>query len=202
MTTPSEFPTDRIAVIEKQIDRLRKEVDGRISSNQTLWRAGLAGIGTLILLKESLDLSRLILLLPILVMTFISHWLNQIFTLYRSGDAMASCELRINRLAGQTLLEHETVLTHARRAKFTTYRYAMVAVGAAVTVTFWFAIWQVQPLKSAVQPLLLWQVGVVSGALVNVVAIANLWRFLSFSWPSLAAVENEPQVQSCTRNTG
>ena len=61
----ADFPKDRIAAIEKQIDRLRKEVDDRISSNHTLWRAGLAGIGALILLKESLDLSRLILLPPI-----------------------------------------------------------------------------------------------------------------------------------------
>ena len=64
-TIMADFPKDRIAAIEKQIDRLRKEVDDRISSNHTLWRAGLAGIGALILLKESLDLSRLILLPPI-----------------------------------------------------------------------------------------------------------------------------------------
>ena len=176
-------------MVEKQIDRLRKEVDDRISSNNTLWRAGLAGIGALILLKENLELGRFVLLLPILAMAFASHWLNQLLTLYRSGDSMAACECKINKLAGDVLLEHETILTRNRRTMLGMRRTAILVVAVLATGAYWLAVWHVRPFASTSPALLLWQTSVAAAALVNVVAAANLWRFLGYTWPSLRAAE-------------
>lgn len=183
--TMSEFPKDKIVVVEKQIDRLRKEVDDRLSSNHTLWRAGLAAIGAFILFKETVDLPRFILLLVILCMSLAAHWLNQTLTLYRSGDAIAACEQRVNQMAGEVLIEHEIILTRVRRNMLSKRRPLMLMAALVATCVYWFSIWHVQPYASATQALLLWQVGVIAAALANIVAAVNLGRFLSIVWPSL-----------------
>lgn len=171
-----------------------------MSSNHTLWRAGLAGIGALILLKESLDLSRFVLLLPLLCMVFVAHWLNQMLTLYRSGDAMAGCEARINKFAGETLLDHELILARARRALLLERRSLILGGAFLSTAAYWFSLWQVQPFASEVQALLLWRVGLGAAAIVNIVAGVNLRRLLTYSWPSLQlsvlAASVSPTVRS------
>ena len=189
MTSDSPFPKDQIAVIEKQIDRLRKEVDERMSSNHTLWRAGLAGIGAFILLKESIDLSRVVLALPVLGMGLAAHWLNQLLTLYRSGDAMAGCEARINSLAGFALLDHELTLSRMRRQILVGRRLLFVLLAAVVTAVYWFALWQGQPSATNVAALLLWRVALAAALLVNIAAAINLRRFILFPWTALTSAE-------------
>ena len=121
-------------------------------------------------------------------MSLAAHWLNQTLTLYRSGDAMASCELKINSIASELLKEHETILTRAR-CKMLTKRLAQILFTAiAATLLYWYTMWQVQPLESATQALLLWRIGLVSAAIANLVAAINLYRFLTFPWPTLHTV--------------
>ena len=188
MPSVSPFPKDEIAVLEKQIDRLRKEVDDRMSSNHTLWRAGLAGVGAFILFKEALDLNRVVLALPILCMGLGAHWLNQLVTLYRSGDALAACETRINAIAGAELLNHEILLAQMRKRMLLTWRGLFIGGALAATVVYWVAMWQVQPLASDRAALLYWRVGLLAALLVNLAAAVNLKRFLSFAWPALAGI--------------
>jgi len=182
---PGAFPKDQIAVIEKQIDRLRKEVDDRMSSNHTLWRAGLAGMGALILFKENLDLSRFAVLLPILAMGLGAHWLNQLLTLYRSGDAMAACEMRINALAGAVMLDHESALAEMRQKLLREWRGPFILAAVVSTFVYWFSIYLAYPDKEGTAGLAFWQIAVATAALANLVTAINLCRFMLYSWPGL-----------------
>jgi hypothetical protein len=193
--TADPFPKDRISVVEKQIDRLRKEGDDRMNSNHTLWRAGLAGIGAFILFKESIDFSRIVVALPILGMGLAAHWLNQLLTLYRAGDAMAVCEARINRLADDKLLDHELVLAHMRRLLILRWKPAIVMGAVIASVVYWGVVAQVQPPDHDVPGSLLRQLGLLAALLVHVVAAINLRRFLRYSWPGLTGAEETETVR-------
>jgi len=189
MKTTDPFPKDAISILEKQVDRLRKEVDDRMNSNHTLWRAGLAGVGAFILLKESLDLTRLVMALPVLGMGLAAHWLNQLLTLCRAGDSMAGCEARINLFAGLVLLDHELVLAQMRQRWILQRTPMMVVAAVAASVIYWVLVWQVQPSASDHAALLFWRLGLVAALIVHLVAAINLRRLILFPWPALTAAE-------------
>lgn len=174
----------KIAVLEKQIDRLRKEVDDRMGSNHTLWRAGLAGLGALILLKEALDLSRLSFVAPIIAMTLASHWINQTLTFFRAGDAMAVCERRINVLAGDVLLTHELSLTLWRIHVLRRLRWPYVLLAVTATGLYWWVVMLATHALQTAPGTLLWTTTHVVAALANAMALGNLWRLLRLNWTS------------------
>ena len=171
---------ERIEIVQKQIEHLRKEVDERIGVNNTLWRTVLAGIGGLILLKEDLNLGRFLFLVPPLAMVLISHWLNQMFTIYRAGAAMAEAEQRINSIAGETLLSHELNLLENRKIKVGSRRVAILLVGIAVTLIYWWLERKLFGSQSVMEIALLWELGVLVAIVANMAAIINLWRFVNY----------------------
>lgn len=171
---------DKIAVLQKHIDQLRKEVDSRISANNTIWRAVLAGLGALILLKQYLDIERFLFLLPALGMVLMAFWLNQHYTIFRAGAAMAEAETRINMIAEEVLLRYETDLLRTRNARIGAHRTAIMLAGVAVSLIYWFLEFQLLGISSVTEITWLRRIGFTGALIANLIAAANLWRFCGF----------------------
>lgn len=182
----------RVQSIEKQIDRLRKEVDDRIGSNHTLWRAGLAGMGALILLQKDLDFGRALAVVPLLGMVLAAYWLNQMVTFYRIADSLAFCEQQINKIFAAQVLDHELTLFAVRRRLMKRYRPYMWVACISAVILYWYALSHTHPnlltnpLSQDALPML------IASIICNIAAVANFVRFVTFGWPAMTR-ETSPE---------
>lgn len=170
----------KIAVIQAHTAALRAELDARMGSNNTIWRAGLAGLGGVILLKQDLDLNRALFLCPILGVLLASHSMHQLYCLYAIGHALAVDERRINALASDTLLSYEGEL--CRKRAFGVARYSRVLWWAFVPLglLFWWLEWRLLPhAATALKSPLLELIVIPSCLAVSMIATASLWKLRS-----------------------
>jgi hypothetical protein len=168
---------DKIEIVQKQIDHLRKEVEDRVSSNNTLWRAVMAAVAGLLLLKQDLNMRLLLYVAFPLFLIMVSHWLNQMYTIYRAGAAMADVENKINLIAGQSLLEYETNLAAARGKRVGSWRLAFVPVGVLASIAYWLLfLWLVRKEPVAVLSSLQ-EMAYGATGLANLLVLAHLVRF-------------------------
>lgn len=168
---------EKVDILQRQIDQLRKEVDDRVSSNNILWRAVMAAVAGLLLLKQDLNMGLLLYVAFPLCLIMVSHWLNQMYTIYRAGAAMADTEVRINVVVGQPLLDYETRLAAARGKYVAAWRLAIIPLGALVSIVYWILfLWLVGMAPSAA-PSSLQEVAYGATGVANLLVLINLIRF-------------------------
>jgi hypothetical protein len=167
----------KIEILQRQIDHLRKEVDERVGSNNVLWRAAMAAIAGVLLLKEDLNMRLLLYVAFPLCLIMVSHWLNQMYTIYRAGAAMADAESKVNLLAGQPLLEYESRLAAARGQHVASWRVALIPAGTLVSIVYWILfLWMVRKDPFAAPPSFR-EIAYGITMVANILALANLVRF-------------------------
>ncbi|HEV2856009.1 MAG TPA: hypothetical protein VHC97_24695 [Thermoanaerobaculia bacterium] len=168
---------DKIEIVQKQIDHLRKEVEDRVSSNNTLWRAVMAAVAGLLLLKQDLNMRLLLYVAFPLFLIMVSHWLNQMYTIYRAGAAMADVENKINLIAGQSLLEYETNLAAARGKRVGSWRLAFVPVGVLASTAYWLLFLLLVRKEPVAVLSSLREIAYGATGLANLLVLAHLVRF-------------------------
>jgi hypothetical protein len=105
----------KIEVLKAQMDALRKEVQGRIETDYTIWKLTFAGIAGVIVLKDNICLEDYLPLAPILAMALVHVAITEMFYIFQNGYALARCEQQINGLLNDgKLLGHELSLSRAR----------------------------------------------------------------------------------------
>jgi len=129
---------DKVSVIQANIDSLRKEIDLRIVSQNTIWRLVIIGLAAVVVLKGDIEIGRFLPLVPILGMIITAFWFTETLFLFRTGRWIASMEAQINTLIGSEILQYESTLWQQRKATVwgTNWFYVVLAIGATAAYVF------------------------------------------------------------------
>jgi hypothetical protein len=113
--TNSQRREERLRILESHLKSLREEISSRLETQNTLWRALVAGLAAVIILDKDVDVTRFLPLVPILGAVLLAVWLNNQFLIARGGLAMKRDEEEINEITGRRLLRHEMDLWNTRQ---------------------------------------------------------------------------------------
>jgi hypothetical protein len=179
---PSEAGTadlQSLDAVRAHMESLRREIGGRLETQNTVWRTLVAGLAAVLILKEDIDIGRFLPLVPILGAVLATVWLNNQLMIVRGGYSLGLDEERIGRLVGDpAFLQHETVLWTWRKglAQRRWAWWTLWAVGAAVQLVAIFLLWEESALPKGPGPY-----GAVLGAAVIVAGISAflLWNLLN-----------------------
>ncbi len=134
---------EKIAVVQSQIETLRKESQSRMDTGQKIWQLVIGGLAAVLVLKRDTDLARYFALAPVIGMLLLAHYLREYHFLFRDGRFIERLEAKINKLAGEVLISSETTLRQERKkrlgSKWTYVRATVIITG----LYFWFLYWLV-----------------------------------------------------------
>ena len=133
---------DKIAVVQKQIEVVYKEIQGRMETGKRLWQVVIGGLAAVVVLKKDVDLALYFPVVPLIGMLLLAYWLREFEFLFRSGRMIATMESIINRLAGgPDLLFCETKLRKERQERLGKGWYYVAGAMLIIALWGWFFWW-------------------------------------------------------------
>lgn len=174
--------TERLAVVERQIERLHSEALERIRNFSALWRTVILGVAGVLALGDKRDLDLIVLLSPALAMLVLAHWLNEQGSLALVGRSIAQEEAKANGIAGRVLLTYEGRRAIERVASLPYGRPFIAGATIGVSALYAGAVYGCLHSKAGVQygtgdGLLVAYLALTSGAfLAAIINVIRLWH--------------------------
>lgn len=131
---------DKIAVIQGNVESLRKEMNSRVESDLKFGQTLIAGVAAVAILDR--DIHAYLPVAPILALSLILFWQQSEFSLFRLGRRLMNDEARINELAGATLLNYESSLWAERKQWFAKLKWLRLVSYCLAAVLAFFLIHQ------------------------------------------------------------
>lgn len=131
---------DRILAIQGEIDRLREEMLSRISSQYKLIYATILGMAGIFALRENLKLEDYFPFMVFYSMAVIVYMLVNQNSVYYLSLLIVEDEIRINSLADERLLRHETKAWERRLRKFHYKPCSIILTVLFVSILFWYLL--------------------------------------------------------------
>lgn len=136
---------EKVAIVQKQIERLHTEVLERVKAFSALWRTVILGVAGILALRgtsEGANFGLAVLISPALALLVLAYWLNEQGSLVVVARAMAREEEKLNDLAGSPLLTYEQDRLRARGGAFAYRAEVIGTIGAVVSIGYFgVAIW-------------------------------------------------------------
>jgi hypothetical protein len=107
---------DQIAIVLKEYDALRKEIDDRLNAPKLYFVPLLfVFLGGVLGWKAELPIDLVLLFILPVLLTFLSFAVNAGYYVQRAGKQIAKIEDKVFRLSGLSLLTHESEIIHHRQ---------------------------------------------------------------------------------------
>jgi hypothetical protein len=170
---------DKVLVIQSNIEALRREINLRIESQNSIGRLVLAGLAAVVVLKADIQIGRFLPVVPIVGMLITAFWFTETLFVFRTGRWIASMEAQINTLAGSDILQYESTLWQQRKATLwgNNWFYLLLAIGA--TAAYVFLLYRLLPLARQIGVRGLIDLFILAAVLSYMFAGINLYRIWS-----------------------